>query len=297
MPGGHLEIERKYDVDDGAVPPDLTGVVPGAVAGEPHGQQLVASYLDTEDLRLRAARITLRYRTGGTDAGWHLKLPTGPARLELHARGRPWPAEPPEELLSLVRAVVRRQPLTAVAELSTARTVRPLLDDRGRILLELVDDSVEARRPGAEAITWREWEAEVVAGDPQLLDAVEPLVRAAGGSPASASSKVARVLPAPAAREEARLDRKDSTAGEVLLAHLREQVAELVRRDPDVRRDEDDAVHKMRVATRRLRSALSTFRPLLDREETDPCARSCAGSQAVLAPRVTPRCSMPASSR
>lgn len=265
-----LEIERKYDVVDGSVPPDLTGVVPGAVTGESHGQQLVATYLDTEDLRLRAARITLRHRTGGTDAGWHLKLPAGSARLEVHARGRAWPADPPAELLALVKAVVRRQPLTAVAELRTSRTVHPLLDDRSRILLELVDDTVEARRPDSEAITWREWEVEVVAGDPSLLDAVEPRIQAAGGSPSAAASKVARVLPAAPSPSRPPLDGKATTAGDVLVAHLREQVRELVQRDPDVRRDEDDAVHKMRVATRRLRSALSTFRPLLDRERTDP---------------------------
>lgn len=270
MPGTHLEIERKYDVAEGATAPDLTAAVPGAVLGEEHDQQLVATYLDTEDRRLRAAQITLRHRTGGTDAGWHLKLPAGPVRLEAHARGKAWPADPPEELLSLARSVVRRAPLVAVAELRTARAVHPLVDERGRILLELVDDTVEAIRPGAEAITWREWEVEVVAGDPSLLDAVEPLVLAAGATPSAAPSKVARVLPPPPAPEASRLDRKDTTAGEVLLAHLREHVAELVRRDPDVRRDEDDAVHRMRVATRRLRSALSTFRPLLDRERTDP---------------------------
>ena len=56
----------------------------------------------------------------------------------------------------------------------------------------------------------------------------------------------------------------------MLLAHLQEQVDELVARDPQVRRDLPDALHKMRVATRRLRSALQTFRPLLDRERTDP---------------------------
>ena len=37
--------------------------------------------------------------------------------------------------------------------------------------------------------------------------------------------------------------------------------------------DQPDAVHKARVATRRLRSALRTFRPLLDRTVTDPLRR------------------------
>jgi len=51
---------------------------------------------------------------------------------------------------------------------------------------------------------------------------------------------------------------------------LREQVDELKRREPEVRQDVPDGVHQMRVASRRLRSALSTFRPLLD---TDGYAR------------------------
>ena len=49
----------------------------------------------------------------------------------------------------------------------------------------------------------------------------------------------------------------------MILAHLREQVATLEAFDPMVRRDKPDAVHKMRVATRRLRSARATFQPLL----------------------------------
>jgi CHAD domain-containing protein len=60
------------------------------------------------------------------------------------------------------------------------------------------------------------------------------------------------------------------TAGAVVYAYLADQVAVILRRDAEVRRGEPDAVHKSRVATRRLRSSLSTFRPLFDREITDP---------------------------
>jgi CHAD domain-containing protein len=49
----------------------------------------------------------------------------------------------------------------------------------------------------------------------------------------------------------------------VLFLHLREQVQQIFDQDARVRADESDSVHKMRVATRRLRSALRTFRPLL----------------------------------
>jgi CHAD domain-containing protein len=54
-----------------------------------------------------------------------------------------------------------------------------------------------------------------------------------------------------------------SSAGDVLLAHLRQQVRQIAAQDPPVRRDAPDAVHKMRVASRRLRSALVTFRPVV----------------------------------
>ncbi len=62
----------------------------------------------------------------------------------------------------------------------------------------------------------------------------------------------------------------DSPASAVLLAHLTEQVRAMTSREQQARLDEPDGVHKMRVATRRLRSALATFRPLLDRAVTDP---------------------------
>jgi CHAD domain-containing protein len=56
----------------------------------------------------------------------------------------------------------------------------------------------------------------------------------------------------------------------VLLGYVRAQVEHLKEHDPKVRVDEEDAVHQMRVAARRLRSILATFRPLFDRTVTDP---------------------------
>jgi CHAD domain-containing protein len=53
-------------------------------------------------------------------------------------------------------------------------------------------------------------------------------------------------------------------------ARIAEQVEEFLRCDPLVRLDAEDSVHQMRVASRRLRSALATYRPLLDRTVTDP---------------------------
>ena len=51
-------------------------------------------------------------------------------------------------------------------------------------------------------------------------------------------------------------------AGQVVLAYLRQQVDLLKSLDPLVRADEPDSVHQMRVAGRRLRSTLRTFRDI-----------------------------------
>jgi len=50
----------------------------------------------------------------------------------------------------------------------------------------------------------------------------------------------------------------------------RDQVVALHRWGRLVLRDEDDAVHQMRVTVRRLRSVLATYRPLLETEQTEP---------------------------
>lgn len=57
--------------------------------------------------------------------------------------------------------------------------------------------------------------------------------------------------------------RPETTVGQVLLDRIEAQAVVLAGLDDAVRADEPDAVHRMRVACRRLRSALRTFRRLL----------------------------------
>jgi CHAD domain-containing protein len=59
----------------------------------------------------------------------------------------------------------------------------------------------------------------------------------------------------------------DTTAGEVLRRAIGLSVIRLIRHDPVIRLDADaEGVHQARVATRRLRSDLRTFRSLVDRD-------------------------------
>ena len=56
------------------------------------------------------------------------------------------------------------------------------------------------------------------------------------------------------------------TAGEALLAYVSEQYAEMLGQEHRLRAGESDAIHKMRVSTRRLRSVLASYRKLLPEE-------------------------------
>lgn len=286
MAGGHLEVERKYDVDDGFVLPDPTGLA-GTLDGSPTGvvavdtpveHRLSAVYVDTPDLRLTRARITLRRRTGGTDEGWHLKLPAGSERRELHAPLGRAAARPPKALLDPVRGILRGTAPGPVATLQTHRVVTALRGEDGQVLAELADDTVTATVPAtepgepAEVTAWREIEVELVTGDERLLTAAGTWLVAAGARPSPAASKVGRVL---AGRLGTTADARPTTgkkarAGDVVLAAVRDQVAALQQADVGLRTGRPGAVHQIRIATRRLRSILAAFRTVLDRATTDP---------------------------
>lgn len=64
-----------------------------------------------------------------------------------------------------------------------------------------------------------------------------------------------------------------STAGDVVVAHLREQLDLWHAQELQLRRDRPGAVHRMRVTTRRLRSDLTTFGPLFTSARVRPLRR------------------------
>src|SRR6266702_3976067 len=156
--GGITETERKYQVTPDFAVPDLSGLPGVSAVTEPVTHQLTAVYFDTTGFRLASAHITLRRRTGGTDAGWHLKLPAGAdTRREVHAPLGTQPSTVPEQLASLVSEWSGDQAPHPIAQLATSRTVRCLTDAAGRVLAEVADDHVTGSLPGAAAPAHREW--------------------------------------------------------------------------------------------------------------------------------------------
>ena len=270
-PTEQLEIETKYDVDDKVVLPELHKLPGVARVEQPVELELQAVYFDTAGFDLAVNKVILRRRTGGDDDGWHIKLPMSKGeRMEIHHPLGRAVRKVPIQVVRLVRVHVRDNELAPVVTLNNRRLVYRLLDDEGEVLAEVCDDNVTATVEGAEEPeTWREWEVELVHGSAELLEAVDPVLRAAGAEPAAGPSKLARALgDRVPSRKEWTLPKKPTTA-ELFHAYAAEQVQAIRERDPEVRRDLPDSVHKMRVATRRLRSALATYRPVVDREAGD----------------------------
>ncbi|WP_300010669.1 CYTH and CHAD domain-containing protein [Pseudonocardia sp.] len=269
------ETERKYDVDEAVVLPEPAQLLDLDAGTGAHEIRLEATYFDTIDLGLLRAGITLRRREGGPDEGWHLKLPAGgdsrdELRLPLGAGGRD---KPPAEFVALTRLAARAGPLAPVALLATRRRRWVLSDARGRELVELVEDRVDAHTMGEQttATSWRELEVELAeSGRPKVLDRIERDLLDVGARRSRSGSKLARVLAdrLPAARPDTDRRTADGTAGAALLAYLRVQTDRLRAHDPLVRRDAPDSVHQMRVASRRMRSALQAYPRVLDRAGT-----------------------------
>ncbi|MHB1290557.1 CYTH and CHAD domain-containing protein, partial [Georgenia sp.] len=364
----YREDERKFDVPEGfrlaRVP-----IPAGLVVSPPAVVELSSVYFDTPALALTRAGITLRRRTGGTDAGWHLKVPRADGvRDELR---EPLDHDaPPASLVDRARVHVRDAELAPVVRLDTRRTRRllyaspepvhtsgpapeagtdasaepgdptptpagpvtgtsaepgdptptptgavtgtstepgnptstptgtgtsaepgdptppsagpvtgasaeptapPVTTGRGTPLAEIDDDLVTAEiLADGTTTSWHEVEIELHDGKRAVLKSLTAVMRDAGATTSAAPSKLVRALgdrlPPAADRPAGR----KAPAGDVVLAHLREHIDALKANDPGVRADLADAVHQVRVASRRLRSVLRTFRPLFDRTQTDP---------------------------
>ncbi len=243
-----IEVERKFDVADGFRLPPMDAL---GESGAASTFDLDATYYDTADLRLIRNRVTLRRRAGGHDAGWHLKRPAGGERSETQLPDAP---DLPDQLREQVRAITRDAELAAVVRLRTHRAESALTDGSSTVLIAL--DQVEATPVGATASRWREVEVELVDGDRAYLERVAGAIRSAGATPSASPSKLARALgdrvPRPA-REPA------EPAAAAFAGYLRQQRDQMISNDPLVRAADVDGVHDMRVAVRRLRSALSTF--------------------------------------
>jgi CHAD domain-containing protein len=263
-----VERELKLSVGPMFRVPDLTEVVAGAVPRDGGLQRFVSSYYDTPDLRLARWGCSLRYRSG---SGWTVKLPIAAEDGRFVRDERTFeagPAKPPEDAVDLVRAYVRTSQLQMAVRLQTMRRRIDIVVD-GAPVAEVVDDEVSVLDGRRVAARFREVEVELVGESPEeILAMVAERLSAGGAEEPSPHPKFVRALlprsqDAPEVVPVAVGPR--STVLEVIRASIAASAERMIRYDAGVRLGDDvEAVHQARVATRRLRSDLRTFRSLLD---------------------------------
>lgn len=255
--------------------PPLAGLVDEIEVVDGEAVVVELTYYDTPDLRLARAGTTLLYRG---DDGWVVRLGRGaaddPERRQHEHRFEGEAGQPPPAALDLVRALVRTSKVGPVARLRTRRRPVELRDSSGKTLGSVFDDEVTVLAGGRVAARFREVEFEIDDAAPGgLADGLLARLKAAGAGPADPSPQIVRALgwralEPPDVAVAHRLG-PAPTAGDVIRNALAASVARLVDHDPGVRLGDDpEDVHQARVATRRLRSDLRTFRDLLDADWT-----------------------------
>ena len=235
------------------------------VVGDGVEQRLESVYWDTVDLRLSRWDCSLRHRPG---EGWTLHIPDpGGTRSPLRFDG---PARhPPEPAVKLVRAYARHAPLQPVARLSTWRRLEPLCDDAGQTLLTVIDDEVSILQGRRVAARFRELSVVAAEDEAALTDVVVARLSAAGAVVTRTIPNHIRALGPIASVPEVATPplSAEPRASEVVRAAIATAVTNLLRRDPGVRLGGDpEDVHQARVALRRLRSNLRTFKALVEPE-------------------------------
>lgn len=266
-----LEREVKLAAPGEFALPALDGLAPGVTVEPVKAKKLDATYYDTRDLRLARAGVSLRHRLGD-DPPWTVKLPDAAAGPVMSRREIPFAGAPgtiPADAERLVRAYSRGEPLQVVTRLKTDRS-RLVVKVNGTSVGEIADDQVAVYHGRRLVSRFREIEVEVEEAPDDLLPAIVKRLRRAGAGVPDPTPKVVRALgpravePLPGAVTAVG---RRSTMGEVVRAALGNALARIVRHDPGVRLGDDpEDVHQARVGTRRLRSDLRTFRPLLDRD-------------------------------
>ena len=253
-------------------PSPLEDLDPSATVLVEPVRRLRTTHWDTADLRLSRWGVALEH---ATDSGWVLRLPatsegmTAPDGAELRFEGGA--ERPPEAAMHLVRAYARHAPVVLVARLVTLTGDTVLIDAAGGEAARLVDATVSVYS-GAR-ITQRFREIDLQCASESLRDRIAARFEAAGAQPAGPRALVARALGlvgSPQPELVPPVLGPAATAGDVVRRALTTSVIRLLRHDPGVRLGLDiEDVHQARVATRRLRSDLRTFQPLLDKAWTD----------------------------
>ena len=280
-PEDHIEVEWQFSAP--AVAPIAAWLaaarVPGYRITPGPTKDLADTYYDTEDWRIHAACFTCRTREKKDGAELTLKAFAEAkdgmrSRREINERldvGAP-------EALSLapgpggklIRSAAGGRPLRAVFTVRTHRQTFLLSDDEGH-LGEIALDETAIPLAEAEPVTFARAEVEVDAAAVARARRFVDLLAVTGGLSPVATSKFEAALEATGQHPTPPVPDLGPTAisdamptGQVAFAIMRKHFGVFLANEAGTRIGHDiEALHDMRVAARRLRAAMSAFRPFL----------------------------------
>ena len=255
-------------------------------------------YLDTPRGDLARAGAALRVRRSGA-GDRDVATFKGPGIVDeaLHTRLEvevPWEepslpataAELPESLRAHVEPRVWIRPLVPLATIATRRHRARIVLDTG--VAELAVDRVEGAAAGADAPPFCEIELEVLEGAAEPFVAIADALAASRGLEPSGVSKLERVLRALDAVPPPDVDQPLSGSmpfRDAALVVFGRQLRRIQNEEPGTRlRGHIERLHKMRVATRRLRAAFRTFGSAFSERELRPFLRVVRRTGRVLGP-------------
>lgn len=284
-----MEVEWQFDALDlrpverwlAALPLQSAGgsALPTTTALAKPPRRLVDRYLDTEDWRIGRAGFVLRIRHRGRRDEATLKDSTPSGEGGLRQRLEVTEPLPDGGLADLgaegpvgrrINAVAGQRSFRQVLEVRTRRRPFSLRVGGEEVAEVALDESVITVGPSQPPVRLRRVEVEV---RPEWAADLEPLVvdlrNSCGLQPATLSKFEAGLLalgihaPGPPDLGSTEVT-PESTLGDLALAVIRRNLAELLAHEPGTRLGEDvEELHDMRVATRRLRAAIDFFADVL----------------------------------
>ncbi|MDB5495182.1 MAG: hypothetical protein JWP86_2519, partial [Phenylobacterium sp.] len=258
------EIELKFL----CAPGELGAVLAAAPDGDDDSRELISVYFDTPDLALQKAGVSLRVRESQGRRVLTMKRGQGLSREEYEV-AMEGDAPSPE-----------MAPLREILSDGDAATLKPAFNvrvNRRQRLVRYGDAEIELALDQGEVSGGRrvspisEVELELKSGSPAaLFDLARELSKSAAlylsfdTKSARGQALVAGQPVAARRKEKVKLD-KACTVAEAFQGNARNALAHIAANAAVLREAPGpDAVHQLRVAARRLRSALATFRPVVD---------------------------------
>jgi len=260
-----VTADREVELKFLCTPGDLAAVLAAAPAGDDESRELISVYFDTPDLALQKAGVSLRVRESKGRRVQTLKRGEGLSREEHEA-----PVagdEPDRDLGPLKDLLPEGDRLDPAFNVRVTRRQRTFCYQDAEIELALDQGEVIG---GTRHSPICEVELELKQGPPSALFAlardlsrVAPLYLSFDGKAARGQALVAGA-PLQARRSEKVTLAPHATAVEAFQTVARNALGQIAANAAVLRAEPGaEAVHQLRVAVRRLRSALSTFKPIV----------------------------------